>query len=49
MKLAVLLAVYRMVDRGELTLDAPVHVRNKFTSIAGQKLYMLDIDRNSDR
>jgi len=48
MKLAVLLGVYRMVDRGELTLDAPVHVRNKFTSIAGQKLYMLDIDRDAD-
>jgi beta-lactamase class A len=48
MKLAVLLGVYRMVDRGELTLDAPVHVRNKFTSIAGQQLYMLDIDRDSD-
>ena len=48
MKLAVLLGVYRMVDRGELTLDAPVHVRNKFMSIAGQKLYMLDINRDSD-
>jgi len=48
MKLAVLLGVYRMVERGELTLDAPVHVRNKFTSIAGQKLYMLDINRDSD-
>jgi beta-lactamase class A len=48
MKLAVLLGVYRMVDRGELTLDAPVHVRNKFTSIAGQTLYMLDINRDAD-
>lgn len=48
MKMAVLLGVYRMVDRGELTLDAPVHVRNKFTSIAGQKLYMLDINRDAD-
>ena len=48
MKLAVLLGVYRMLDRGELTLDAPVHVRNKFMSIAGEKLYMLDINRDSD-
>ena len=48
MKLAVLLGIYRMVDRGELTLDAPVHVRNKFMSIAGQQLYMLDINRDSD-
>ena len=48
MKLAVLLGVYRMLERGELTMDAPVHVRNKFTSIAGQTLYMLDINRDSD-
>jgi beta-lactamase class A len=48
MKLAVLLGVYRMLERNELTLDAPVHVRNKFTSIAGQKLYMLDLNRDSD-
>jgi beta-lactamase class A len=48
MKLAVLLGVYRMVDRGELTLDAPVHVRNKFMSIAGQHLFMVDINRDSD-
>src|SRR6185295_14775193 len=33
MKLAVLLGVYRQVSRGELTLDAPVHVRNKFRSV----------------
>jgi beta-lactamase class A len=29
MKLAVLLGVFRQVDRGELSLDAPVHVRNR--------------------
>jgi beta-lactamase class A len=48
MKLAVLLGVYKLVDRGELTLDAPVHVRNKFTSIAGNQLFMVDINRDSD-
>jgi len=48
MKLAVLLGVYRQVGRGELTLDAPVHVRNKFRSVVGDKLYMLDIDRDAD-
>lgn len=48
MKMAVLLGVYRLVDKGELTLDAPVHVRNKFTSIAGNNLYMVDINRDSD-
>lgn len=32
-KIAVLLGAYAMVSRGELTTDAPVHVRNRFTSI----------------
>src|SRR2546423_8288482 len=48
MKLAVLLGVYRQVSRGELTLDAPVHVRNKFRSVVDDQLYMLDIDRDGD-
>jgi beta-lactamase class A len=48
MKLAVLLAVYGQVERGDLTLDAPVHVRNKFTSIVGQQPYVLDFNRDSD-
>jgi beta-lactamase class A len=48
MKLAVLLGVYRQVGRGELTLDAPVHVRNKFRSVVNDHLYMLDVDRDGD-
>ena len=48
MKLAVLLGVYRQVSRGELTLDAPVHVRNKFRSVVDDQLYMLDFDRDAD-
>ena len=48
MKLAVLLGVYRQVSRGELTLDAPVHVRNKFRSVVNDQLYMLDFDRDAD-
>jgi beta-lactamase class A len=48
MKLAVLLGVYRQVARGELTLDAPVHVRNKFRSVVNDHLYMLDFDRDAD-
>jgi beta-lactamase class A len=31
-KIAVLIGVYAQVARGELTTDAPVHVRNRFTS-----------------
>jgi beta-lactamase class A len=48
MKLAVLLGVFRQVERGELTLDAPVHVRNRFTSIVNQEPYMLDLSRDAD-
>jgi beta-lactamase class A len=48
MKLAVLLGVYRQVGRRELTLDAPVHVRNKFRSVVNDQLYMLDFDRDAD-
>ncbi len=48
MKLAVLLAVFRQIDRGELRLDAPVHVRNRFTSIVNQEPYMLDLGRDAD-
>ncbi|HET8798729.1 MAG TPA: serine hydrolase [Thermoanaerobaculia bacterium] len=48
MKLAVLLGVFRQVDRGELDLDAPVHVRNRFTSIVNQEPFMLDLARDAD-
>src|SRR5437764_14950288 len=48
MKLAVLLGVFREIDRGELALDAPVHVRNRFTSIVNQEPFMLDLGRDAD-
>jgi beta-lactamase class A len=48
MKLAVLLAVYREVSRGELTLDAPVHVRNKFMSLVDRRLFMVEVTRDGD-
>jgi beta-lactamase class A len=48
MKLAVLLAVFRQVDRGDLQLEAPVHVRNRFTSIVNQEPFMLDLGRDAD-
>src|SRR2546426_1739216 len=48
MKLAVLLAVFRQIERGELTLDSPVHVRNRFTSIVNQEPFMLDLGRDAD-
>lgn len=48
MKLAVLLGVFRQVERGELSLDAPVHVRNRFTSIVNRETFMLDLVRDAD-
>jgi beta-lactamase class A len=43
-KLAVLLGVYRDVWRGRLTAEAPVHVRNKFTSIVENRPFTLNLD-----
>ena len=48
MKLAVLIGVFRQVDRGELSLEAPVHVRNRFTSIVNKEPFMLDLGRDAD-
>jgi beta-lactamase class A len=48
MKLAVLLGVFRQIDRKELALDSPVHVRNRFTSIVNQEPFMLDLGRDAD-
>ena len=48
MKLAVLLGVFRQVERGELTLDSPVHVRNRFTSIVNNEPFMLDLRADAD-
>src|SRR5688572_27880304 len=48
MKLAVLLGVFRQIDRNELSLDAQVHVRNRFTSIVNQDPFMLDLGRDAD-
>jgi beta-lactamase class A len=48
MKLAVLLGVFRQVERGELSLESPVHVRNRFTSIVNQEPFMLDLGRDAD-
>jgi beta-lactamase class A len=48
MKLAVLVALFRQFTRGELNLDEPVHVRNKFLSIYERKPYMLDVSRDTE-
>ncbi len=48
MKLAVLLGVFRQIERGELSLEEPVHVRNKFVSIVDRRPFMLDVTRDGD-
>jgi beta-lactamase class A len=48
MKLAVLLGVFRQVERQEIALDSPVHIRNRFTSIVNREPYMLDLGRDAD-
>lgn len=48
MKLAVLLGVFRQIERGELTLDSEVHVRNRFSSIVGGEHFKLEVSRDGD-
>src|SRR5713226_9289246 len=48
MKLAVLLGVCRRVERGQVSLDAPVHIRNRFTSIVNQEPFMLDLSNDAE-
>jgi beta-lactamase class A len=47
MKLAVLVGVFRQVFRKELALDAPVHVRNRFTSLVDNEAFTLDLDHDA--
>jgi beta-lactamase class A len=47
MKLAVLVGVFRQVFRKELELDAPIHVRNRFTSLIENEPFSLDLDRDA--
>jgi beta-lactamase class A len=47
-KIAVLLAVYAQVARGMLATDAPVHVRNRFTSIMDGKPFTVDLSAQDE-
>jgi beta-lactamase class A len=48
MKVPVLLALFRDVDRGALALDQPVAVRNEFKSIADGSAFALDPKEDGD-
>jgi beta-lactamase class A len=48
MKVPVMVRLYRMADEGSLDLDAPLPVRNEFTSIYDGSAYSLTWDDDSD-
>jgi beta-lactamase class A len=48
MKVPVMMELFRRADAGELRMDAPVPVRNAFTSIADGGAYRLSPDDDSD-
>ena len=48
MKLAVLLGVFRQIERGELSLSSEVAVRNRFSSIVEGQPFSLDLGRDAD-
>jgi beta-lactamase class A len=47
-KLAVLLGVFRAIDDGAFHLDDPVHVRNRFRSVADGSTFRVDRERDGD-
>lgn len=47
-KAAVLLGVFRAIDAGLFRLDDPVHVRNRFRSVADGSLFRVERDRDGD-
>lgn len=48
MKVPVMMALYRAVDRGELSLDQPIPVKNEFRSIVDGSAYTLDPAEDGD-
>jgi beta-lactamase class A len=47
-KVAILLAVFKAVDEGQLKLDSRLHVRNRFRSIADGSVFRVSSDRDGD-
>ena len=48
MKVPVMVRLHRMSETGQLDLDAPIPVRNEFTSILDGSTYLLTPDEDSD-
>ena len=49
MKVPVMVALFERIDRGELTLDQPVPVRNEFRSILDGSTYTIESSDDSDK
>ena len=47
-KVAVLLSVFAAARQGRFTLDAPVHVRNRFLSVADGEPYRIEPGRDAN-
>ena len=48
MKVPLMMALYRAVDRGEMRLDQPIPIRNEFTSIVDGSTFTLDPAEDGD-
>ncbi len=47
-KVAVLLAVYTLAERGRIRLDDALHVRNRFRSLVGAEVFRVSSNRDGD-
>src|SRR5687768_15054263 len=47
-KVAVLLALFRAIDAGDLRVDDPVQVRNRFRSAIDAGIFRVESDRDAD-
>ncbi len=47
-KVAILLAIYKLAEEGRIRLDDPLHVRNRFRSLAGGGVFRVTANRDGD-
>lgn len=46
-KVAIMMCVFALIDEGRVRLDSPVHVRNRFLSLADNKAYRVQSSRDA--
>lgn len=47
-KVAVMVAVFAAMEEGRFSLDAPVHVRNRFLGVADRRAYRISAERDAN-